>query len=215
MLLFKLDDMDCRIVRRVNRFVVEVEVEGRRELAHLNNSGRLLELIYEGNRGKCIRIRGRKLSYRLISAELDDSYALIDTNLHAKAFERSVELNLIPWMECEEFRRNVRVDGEIIDYLFCDSMYVELKSATLKKGEYAMYPDCPSLRGRRQIKTLLKYNSLIVFVSGLEDVTAFKPNRDADEVIAELLAESNCRAIQVAYRNGRIYLQNPDLRVEV
>lgn len=118
-------------------------------------------------------------------------------------------------MECEEFRRNVRVDGEIIDYLFCDSMYVELKSATLKKGEYAMYPDCPSLRGRRQIKTLLKYNSLIVFVSGLEDVTAFKPNRDADEVIAELLAESNCRAIQVAYRNGRIYLQNPDLRVEV
>ena len=31
-----------------------------------------------------------------------------------------------------------------------------MKSAVLRKGEYAMYPDCPSLRGQRHIRELIK-----------------------------------------------------------
>ena len=42
--------VECGIRRRLNRFVVEVYLSGRTEHAHINNTGRLLELLVEGKK---------------------------------------------------------------------------------------------------------------------------------------------------------------------
>ncbi len=36
-------------------------------------------------------------------------------------------------------------------------LYMEVKSAVLRGGSYAMYPDCPTLRGQRHIRTLIDH----------------------------------------------------------
>jgi len=50
--LLKIDNTkECRIVSRLNRFVVEIKVDGVKRRAHINNTGRLKELLVKGKRG--------------------------------------------------------------------------------------------------------------------------------------------------------------------
>ena len=86
----------CRILERVNRFKVKIELNEEIEYAHINNTGRLRELLIRGKRGFCLRFKKpKKTKYRLFSIEADGYGALIDTWIQGKAFERSLDLKLI------------------------------------------------------------------------------------------------------------------------
>ena len=215
----------CRIVKRLNRFVVEVFVEGRIEKAYVNNTGRLKELLFKGNRGECIEKSTGKTRYRLFAVACEGGYALIDTQYQMRAFEMA--LSRIDWIECDAFRRNVHVFDSVIDYqFFCNTKtFVELKSAAMKVGKYAMYPDCPTARGRRHVKTMMKLvesgkRAVITFIASVPSVKAFKPNRDADPDLYNLLVESinsgvEVKAVNIVYSDRSIRLVNPDLPVEI
>ncbi len=219
MKLFEVENaVDCRIIGRVNRFVVDIEVNQRRERAYINNTGRLKELIFEGNQGKCIVKSSGKLSYRLFAVRCDGGYSLIDTQLQMKAFEAAIPK--ISWLD-GEVRRNVKVGNSIIDYRIGES-YVELKSAALKKGSYAMYPDCPTERGRKHLRLLEEIGessrAIVVFVAALPEVDAFIPNREGDEELYCLMKQSKnveFRSIQIEYLDGKVLLRNPDLKVVI
>ena len=50
-ILLKLRSVkSCKIIRRINRFVVEVIVDNRRNFAHINNTGRLQEYLIKGKK---------------------------------------------------------------------------------------------------------------------------------------------------------------------
>lgn len=216
--------VNCTILRRLNRFVVEVEFNGKIERAYINNTGRLEELIFGGNEGICLKKQG-KIPYRLFAVRCDGGYALIDTRFQMQVFEENVQK--IPWIGCKNFRRDVKVGNSRIDYLFqCDEdVFVELKSAALKSGRYAMYPDCPTQRGRKHIEEMLKLaeegeRAVIVFVAAVPDVDTFKPNRNADPELYELLVEADkkgveIRAIHVEFEFGEAVVKNFNLDVEL
>ncbi|ADI32491.1 DNA/RNA nuclease SfsA [Staphylothermus hellenicus] len=225
-----LDHTLCRILRRINRFVVEVIINNRIEKAHINNTGRLEEFLVNGRIGYCLRIRGKKLKYRLFAIKDKNYAALIDTNLQEKSFIKLLSDNNVPWLKnCVLASRNIRLNSSIIDFLVkCDNQYIytELKSAVLRyKQIYAAYPDCPTIRGRRQIRELIKHvegggRSLIVFIAALPHVKGFKPYKHGDPVIAELLREAEekgvlIKAINIYYDpiKRSIVLANPDLPV--
>jgi len=219
----------CRILERVNRFKVEIEFDGEIEYAHINNTGRLREYPIRGKTGFCLRFeKPKKTKYRLFAIEADGYGALIDTWIHGKAFERSLDLKLIPWLKgCRITRRNVRLNRSMIDYLLRrgdEEIYLELKSAVQRIGGYASYPDAPSIRARRQLRDLIRYveggdRAMIVFMIGLMDVWGFKPNKDVDPEIHQLLLRGlriglEIKAIGVYYDPHRssIRLWNPDVK---
>ena len=220
----------CVIVGCVNRFVAKVIVDGNEQRAYINNTGRLSELLVGGRGAFCVRSKGTgKTDYRLFAVEDDNLGAIIDTQLQMKAFERALETGLIPWLSgCRILRRNARLGSSLIDYLLrCneDRVYLEVKSAVLRGGTYAMYPDCPSTRGRKHIKELANHakrggKSIILFIAALPKVEAFKPNKTADPEIHKLLLEANkvgvkLRAIGMYYNpaDSFIYLYNPSLKI--
>ncbi len=91
--------VECRILRRVNRFVVEVEAGGEQVLAHNTNTGRLLDVLVPGRLGLCRPLeKPGKTRYRLFAVEYAGGFAVIDTRLQEEAFARAVELGLIPWL---------------------------------------------------------------------------------------------------------------------
>lgn len=219
----------CTVVRRANRFVVEVKVGGTVARAHVNNTGRLLEYLVEGRKGFCAPHRG-KTSYRLFAVEDRGGAALIDTALQMKSFERAVELGLLDWARCDIVARAPRVGSSRLDYLLsCGKAetYVELKSAVLREGDFAMYPDCPTLRGRRHIMELTRLASsglkaMIVFVAALPGVKAFKPYAAGDPEVARLLREAvekgvEVRAFSVHYspEDYAVHLDKSELEVVV
>ncbi len=224
--------VECTIVKRVNRFVVEIKINGKLHKACINNTGRLNDYLLEGSTGFCIKNKHRlKTEYRLFAIKEGNYAAIIDTQLQMKAFETILANRLLPWIkECTLNKRSPRLGGSVIDYLLeCGNkeVYLEAKSAVLREGCYAMYPDCPSARGRRHIKDLAIFQasggaSAILFIAALPGVNSFKPCRMADPELYNLLVQAHdlgvaIKAISIHYNplDCSIYLVHPDLPVEL
>jgi sugar fermentation stimulation protein A len=222
------DTYTCRILGRLNRFTVLVELPGLRDKAYITNTGRLEEYIVEGRRGYCVAKNTGRLRHRLVAVEDEGSAALIDTWLQMKAFEKAVEQGLLPWMRgCRLLRRNPRAGSSILDYLArCSSrrLWIEVKSAAMRGPEgYAMYPDCPSLRGRRHLAELVRLaargeRAMVVFIAAVPRAIGFKPNSEGDPEIAAMLVRAlesgvGARAFSLHYdpRRKAVIMDNPDL----
>jgi sugar fermentation stimulation protein A len=227
-----LNLQECRIIERLNRFVVTVEIDRRSHPAHITNTGRLQEFLVRGKRAFCFRTYHTiKTKFRLFAIEESGLGALIDTHLQMKVFEQAVERDLIPWLDgCHIHKRNALLGVSRIDYLLeCHEtlVYLEVKSAVLREGEYAMYPDCPSERGRKHVQELRDYaseggNGIVLFMTALPYVKAFTPNKAADPRLYEDLKEADAagveiRAIGLYYNPGDayVYLFDPDLEIDL
>lgn len=227
MILFKLDVVDCIFKARLNRFVGEALIGGRPEAVHITNTGRLKEYLVEGRRCLAAPIKGRRIKYRLVGVEDQSRYAVIDTRTQSRAFEEAVKRGLICGLEgCRIAGREPLVETGRLDYLLdCGSrrLLVETKSAVLRgpRGE-AMYPDCPSDRGLRHVKLLVRLHEsnvgvAIVFTAGMPGASCFKPYLEGDPRIYEALREAYEAGVPIiAYsiavaRDGLVTLENPCL----
>ncbi len=224
--------IECRVIGRVSRFVVKVDLSGSETLAYLQNTGRLQEYLKPDRIGVCAPLKNPgRLRYRLFAIRDDDFSALIDTLLQARGFEKAVERGLIPWLRGYRIeRREVSLDRVRLDYLArrgSDRAFIELKSGVLRIGDYAAYPDCPSKRARDQLKATMKLarrgeRVFLVFVAAIPGVRGFRLNREADRELCGLVAEAVeagviVKSIQICYNHGEssVILLDPDLPVKI
>lgn len=224
--------VECVVLDRINKFAVGVLIDGKPRRAYINNTGRLLKYLVRGRKGFCIwAAKPSKTDCRLFSIKEDGLAAIIDTQLQMKAFERALEMDLIPWMRGSKIlKRNARLGRSLIDYLLeCggERIYLEVKSAVLKEGEYATYPDCPSARGRRHIRELTDHikeggRATILFIAALPEVKAFRPNRSSDPELHGLLMKAHSAGVSLksiglyySSKGSSVYLSNPDLEVKI
>jgi len=208
---------ECLIIERVNRFVVKVLANCKPQRAYIHNTGRLLDYLVQGRKGFCTKTeKTEKTNCRLFSVKDNGLGAVIDTQLQMKVFEKALEAQHIPWIRGYKIlRRNAELKGSLIDYLLERDekrAYLEVKSAVLREGEYAMYPDCPSARGRGHIKDLTDHvkkggQGVVLFIAALPRVKTFKPNGSADPEIYELLREAHENGVDIK-SIGMYY--NPD-----
>lgn len=271
--LIKIDPiLKCSLVNRDNRFVVNVEFNGKIYKAHTNNTGRMLEFMNKGQVVYCTSKPKGKTDFRLFAFEDNsvdgDVAALVDTRYQMQSFEVAWQRGLISWLNGWQMKsRDSDLYGSKIDYLAIpsgeikqkyysqftishpnmkiiaqnscpaypsdenDKLYIEIKSAA-ERGinqmtNFAMYPDCPSLRGQKHIKHLTQYknengNSAIVFMCAIPKIDAFTPNALKDPQMMPLIKEAvDCgvcfRAINIYFdsKSGYIKLANPDIPVMV
>jgi len=224
--------LSCRVVGRVNRFVVTVRPQGRCSRAYINNTGRMYQFLVSGREGFCTaHEKPRKTDVQLFSVEEGNLGAIVDTRLQMRAFEEALRMELIPWLRgCRLLKRDARLGDSRIDYLLqCDGeeVYLEVKSAVLREGHHAMYPDCPSCRGKRHIRELTHHvrqggRATILFIAALPNVEAFKPNRAADPGLYQSLVAAHdagvrIKSIGMLYRpeDCSICLYDSDLAVHL
>lgn len=217
-----------KIVRRVNKFVIEVKINNKITKASLDNTGRLEQFLIKRKIGYLSPLKNpKKTKYRLSFIKEDkNSASIIDTLLQMKCFEIAVEKNLISWLKgAKILKKNIKLNNSLIDYLVQyknKKYYLEIKSAVMKRDNLAMYPDCSSLRGQKHIKELIRKpkNSIILFIAGIKNINAFKPNKDADEKIYKLLKIAKKKGIKIKaiqiyldLKTKNIILKNDDLRI--
>ena len=196
------------IIERLNRFVAKTKIKNKNILAHLNNTGRLENFIKKGKVALLLPIKNRKLKYRLSMVKEDKNiFSIIDTSLQMKCFEIALEKGYISWLKgAKILKRNFKINNSLIDYLilYKNKKYLlEVKSAVMKYKNFAMYPDCPSIRGQRHIKELIHATSLksfvpmILFIAGMKNVSGFSPNKNADPKIYELLKIAKNKGVKI------------------
>lgn len=231
MKIFKIEDyQEGIIIQRLNRFVVLVESKGTTYHLHITNTGRLTEFMAFGKLVFFFPTNNTKKTYgRLFAIKEKNLAAVIDTQLQMRIFEKLLQENRIPWLlNYGLCKRNARLGESLIDYLLTSGkkkVYLEIKSAVLREDKFAMYPDCPSVRGQKHILELTQYvnsggTAYLVFMAALPEISGFKPNQQADPLLYQLLLKAQHNRVRVKsiafYFNpydGFFYVYNMDLPV--
>lgn len=223
---------ECRILERLNKFTVRIEVSGFEELAFLQNTGRLREYIRRDKIGFCTPIeKPKKLRYRLFAVKDHEDAALIDTLLQAKAFEKAVEKNIIPWLSGYQIlKREARIRSTRIDYLLRrrgEEAVLEVKSAVSRLNGYASYPDCPSTRARKQMRAILEWvrrrgKAFLAFMASIPNVRGFRLNHEADPSLCDLIRECWVAGVEISGvalvyepKSSTIFLSDPSIPIKL
>ncbi|WP_461829473.1 DNA/RNA nuclease SfsA [Aquifex sp.] len=179
-------------VRRLNRFVGEVFLGGRLVRALIRNTGRLSELLKEGNTVFVREKSNGKYRYEVLLARSEKGLVCIESHYANALFEEYL-LN----KGVRGFRREPKFRGKRFDFLI-DNMLVEVKSVNLVRNGVALFPDAPTKRGAEHLRILSELpegmKPLLVFVCQREDCEDFRPNCETDPAF--------CRAFYEYVRKG-------------
>ena len=206
--------VEATIIARLNRFAVAVEVAGRREVAHLPNSGRLEELLAPGTLALLAECRrpGRKTAFDLamVRYPTPDNLVSVDARLPSALAEEALRAGeLAPFRCYPSVRREVRFGGSRLDFSLegeGGSCLLETKSITWVVDGCALFPDAPTERGQRHLRTLIEgrragRRAAVVFVIQRCDAYGFSPCRPADPAFAATLVDAAAEGVEVyAYR---------------
>ncbi|MGB9876172.1 MAG: DNA/RNA nuclease SfsA [bacterium] len=151
-------------LRRLNRFVGEVEIGDRRNLVHITNTGRLENLLFKGSIVNLEPIKG-KLKYRLFSVEDGKDIVVVDSFIGEKLLEEELKSGReFPFVgKVKSWRKAPYILGTRLDFLIEGErgiFAVEQKSSTLLIGDTAYFPDAPTQRGYRQLVALFETEKL-------------------------------------------------------
>ncbi|GAV21758.1 DNA/RNA nuclease SfsA [Carboxydothermus pertinax] len=198
--------------QKLNRFVGEVFLEGKKILVHIPNSGRLQEILTSGREvylreGKT---SGRKYQYDLVLAKMPDSLVLVDSLLPNKIAKNLLEEGIIkPFGQkidrvvAEQRKGQSRFDFKV--QIENTTGFIEVKSVTLVEGKDALFPDAPTIRGVKHLEELKALSSehlaAVIFLICRDDAVVFKPNYKCDPRFALALKKAAVAGVKVkAYR---------------
>lgn len=206
-----------RFLQRINRFKVLVEIDGEEFYAHLPNSGRLITALRYGARAYLKRVEdgfSGKNPYRLFAVQPGGIPIIVDAHFSNIIAKIAVEHDLIDDLAgYRVYKENFRLDehvGTRLDLMLkrgLDKFYVEVKSVTHVVNGAALFPDAPTLRGRRHVKRLTElarcgFKCGIIFSVQRPDAIIMKPNAEIDRQFAELLREAVDKGIKIFTLNS-------------
>ncbi|MBQ7283827.1 MAG: DNA/RNA nuclease SfsA [Oscillospiraceae bacterium] len=186
----------AKFLSRPNRFIANIEIDGKTEVAHVKNTGRCKELLVEG---ATVFVQqsdnpNRKTKYDLISVLKGDRMINMDSQIPNKVFGQWAKdsgfFGDLTLMKPEKTYGNSRFDY----YLETenDKIFVEVKGVTLENDGVVLFPDAPTERGVKHINELCQcvkdgYKAYIFFIIQMDNVKYFTPNRQTHPVFADAL----------------------------
>ena len=170
-------------LRRPNRFISEVEIEGRKEIVHVKNTGRCRELLLQGCEVwlTAPKSQNRKTKYDLVAVRKSNGVLF---NIDSQAPNKVVQ----EWLGTQDY------DKVIPEYTYGDSRIdfymergsekylMEVKGCTLEIDGVGYFPDAPTERGVKHIRELIGalkngYHSVLAFVIQMDGVKEVRPYR--------------------------------------
>lgn len=193
-------------LRRPNRFVAHVMLDGREEVVHVKNTGRCKELLIPGSTVYLVKSDNpqRKTAYDLVAVQKGDR--LINMDSQAPNY---ILAEYLP--KSGLFSPNCRIRPE---YTHGDSRYdfliedagkrhlIEVKGVTLEENGIARFPDAPTERGVKHIQGLIRamnegYESWICFVVQMEGIGALYPNDSTHPAFGDALRKAAQAGVHV------------------
>lgn len=187
--------------KRINRFVAEIIVQGKQEIAHVPNTGRMKELLVEGAKIIVRRVNSttRKTKFDLLMAYYNGILVSIDSKLPNRlVYKGFYEKKFDFFKGYKEVKKEVVYGNSRLDIGLLGEnkrALIEVKCATYVKDGVAMFPDAPTLRGTKHVRELIKakkngIDAGIIFVIQRNDASSFIPNWEMDEGFSQALVEA-------------------------
>jgi len=197
--------ISATFLRRVNRFLIEAELDGEMVRCHLHDPGRLPDILSQKREILLLERNGkRKTRYDVIAARMGGEWVFIHSGYHSMFAERIVDSDTLQELAGYKIARREFLYGKSrIDFLLSNDTraLLEVKGCTLVRDGVALFPDAPTERGRRHVMEMLKameegYKTFILFLV-MRNAVKFSPNREVDEGFAIALKEAVSRGTEV------------------
>lgn len=196
-----------RFISRPNRFLAQVEIDGRPQPCHVKNTSRLRELLLPGAAVSVQRAPAtaqRKTPYDLIAVQHGDIWVNIDSQAPNKVFGEWAARGGY-FEEITLLRPEVAYGSSRFDFYIEAAgkrIFVEVKGVTLVEEGMARFPGAPTLRGAKHLRELALclgegYEAMMVFVAKREDVSACGPNDDLDPAFGKELRRAAEQGVQL------------------
>ena len=196
-------------IKRPNRFIAHVEVNGVEEICHVKNTGRCRELLVPGAKVWLVESDNpaRKTRFDLVAVEKvrEDGTLLINMDSQAPNHifrEWAEEGNFRPALKI--LRGETTFGNSRFDYYWEDSGkrgFVEIKGVTLETKGVVRFPDAPTERGVKHLEELMAakaagYEAAVCFIVQMEGMDHLEPNDATHPAFGEALRK--CAAAGVA-----------------
>lgn len=192
-------------LRRPNRFIAHVQIDGREEICHVKNTGRCRELLPAGAKVWCQRSGNpaRKTKYDLITVQKGSRLINMDSqapNTAVGEWLRAGGLGPIENLKPETTHGGSRFDFSFQkDGRLC---FLEVKGVTLEEDGICAFPDAPTQRGTRHLTELTKlkqagYGAYVLFVIQMADVRFLRPNDRTDPAFGAALRAASAAGVEV------------------
>ena len=212
-------DETGKFISRPNRYLAEVEINGKIELVHVHDPGRLKELLLPGAEVyiKSASNPARKTTWDLIAVENNGETVLLNSAYHryiAEAYLKNFEISefgAYDYIKPEAKYKDSRLDfymekGE-------EKIWLEVKGCTLTVGEAAMFPDAPTKRGLKhlgELEELSEENRAAILILVFRKSEYFMPNFETDPEFSSKLIEISENGVgvypvQLEFTDGKIY----------
>ena len=195
----------AKFIRRPNRFIAEVEIDGCRETVHVKNTGRCKELLVPG----CevwLTAPGtpdRKTKYDLVAVRKENGILF---NIDSQAPNKVVK----EWLMSQDY------DTVVPEYTYGDSRIdfymergnkkylMEVKGCTLEIDGVGYFPDAPTERGVKHIRELIKageagYQAILAFVIQMDGVSEVRANVDTHPEFGAALNDAKIAGVEIMF----------------
>ena len=195
-----------RFLRRPNRFIAHVELDGQEVVCHVKNTGRCRELLVPGAAVWLCKSDNpaRKTAYDLVAVQKGDLLINMDSAAPNAVFGEFARAGkFLP--DTEGVKSEVRYGASRFDFCITaggQTHYVEVKGVTLEEAGVVRFPDAPTERGVRHLRELMDakaagYGAHAVFVIQMERAGYFTPNERTHPAFAVALKEAAEAGVQV------------------
>ena len=196
----------AEFISRPNRFIANIKIDGKDEVAHVKNTGRCRELLTEG---ATVFVQksdnpGRKTKYDLIGVMKGSRMINMDSQIPNKVFgewaQNSGFFDGLTLIKAEKTYGNSRFDYYLETEK--DRIFIEVKGVTLEEDGVVLFPDAPTERGVKHINELCRciedgYKAYIFFIIQMDDVKYFTPNRKTHPAFADALKNAAEKGVGV------------------
>ena len=195
----------AKFIKRPNRFIAEVEIDGHKETVHVKNTGRCKELLIPG----CevwLTAPGtpdRKTKYDLVAVRKSNGILF---NIDSQAPNKVVK----EWLLSQDY------DVVVPEYTYGDSRIdfymergnkkylMEVKGCTLEIDGVGYFPDAPTERGVKHIRELIKakeagYTAILTFVIQMDGVSEVRANTDTHPEFGTALEDARKAGVNILF----------------
>jgi sugar fermentation stimulation protein A len=193
-------------LRRPNRFIAHIEVDGREEVCHVKNTGRCRELLTDR---ATIYVQHhddpkRKTKYSLIAVEKGKLLVNMDSQAPNKVVGEWL-LEQEPFGKVKLLKPECTYGSSRFDFYLkteTEKFFIEVKGVTLEEDGIVRFPDAPTERGVKHLQELCAckeagYKAAVIFVVQMEGMKHFEPNDKTHPQFGEALRQAQSAGVEV------------------
>lgn len=218
--------IEATFLKRPNRFIAQVIINGKEETVHVKNTGRCKELLLPGTKvilEDCSNNPNRKTKYSLIAVWKENILVNMDSQVPNKVVYDAINENKVENLKnLNHLKREVTFGNSRFDMYFesqNEKGFIEVKGVTLENEGTSMFPDAPTERGTKHVLEMIEavkegYRGIIFFLIQMKGPALFKLNWEMDQSFSKAIKLASENGVEImAYdsivKNNGIYIDEP------